>query len=446
MRNYIADRRDDLYCRNAMQQTSPIAIDLNATLEREAPAVMRLLCDRGQRIYFPSKGILGQTAEAKGKRYNATIGIGLKDDGSPLRLPSIEKLVNLPPKDVYPYAPSFGKQELREAWRAMEYVKNPGLKAEITMPVVTAGLTHGLSMAGYLFLGPGDTLHITSEHWDNCGLIYEETYGAELKSFPTFLGDGFDVEGMKRALLEGTPGKRAVLLNFPNNPSGFSPRRAEAAAIAAAIHEVAEAGNDVLVILDDAYFGFAYEEDVYPESLISLLGDLHERVLVLKIDGATKEDCVWGHRVGFITFAGKGLMEGARKALEQKAAGAVRATVSCACHVTQSMLLALYQSPTYAEEKRVARDVFAARYAEVRRVLANPKYAEHFTPLPFNSGYFFCVQLRDGMDADAVRRSLLERDAGFIALGPLLRIAFSSLPTVDIEPFFECLYEACSVC
>lgn len=33
------------------------------------------------------------------------------------------------------------------------------------------------------------------------------------------------------------------------------------------------------------------------------LANIHPRVLTVKIDGATKEEFVWGFRVGFITFA-----------------------------------------------------------------------------------------------------------------------------------------------
>ena len=37
-----------------------------------------------------------------------------------------------------------------------------------------------------------------------------------------------------------------------------------------------------------------YEEGIEKESLFTYLCDLHENVLAIKIDGATKEDYVWG--------------------------------------------------------------------------------------------------------------------------------------------------------
>jgi hypothetical protein len=43
-----------------------------------------MLSPKGQRAYFPSRGILGQRAEAKDATINATIGTAFEEDGSPL--------------------------------------------------------------------------------------------------------------------------------------------------------------------------------------------------------------------------------------------------------------------------------------------------------------------------------------------------------------------------
>ena len=74
-----------------------------------------MLSERGKAIYFPSKGILGQTAEAKTAKINATIGTAFENDGSPLTLECMEALVNIP-SDSFLYAPSFGLPKLREEW------------------------------------------------------------------------------------------------------------------------------------------------------------------------------------------------------------------------------------------------------------------------------------------------------------------------------------------
>ena len=46
-------------------------------------------------LFFPKKGILAQTADAKGKKINATIGAALEEDGTPMRLNSIAKKIDV---------------------------------------------------------------------------------------------------------------------------------------------------------------------------------------------------------------------------------------------------------------------------------------------------------------------------------------------------------------
>ena len=57
-----------------------LAEQLNAKLG----AVADMLSPVGRRIYFPYGGILGQGAEAKTCKINATIGMAFEEDGSPL--------------------------------------------------------------------------------------------------------------------------------------------------------------------------------------------------------------------------------------------------------------------------------------------------------------------------------------------------------------------------
>ncbi|PIE05235.1 MAG: aspartate aminotransferase, partial [Spirochaetales bacterium] len=254
---------------------------------------------------------------------------------------------------------------------------------------------------------------------------------------------GFNVEGFARAL-EAPGEKKVVLFNFPNNPTGYTPVEAEMDALVAALEKAAAAGKHVLVILDDAYFGLVFREGIGKESLFPRLASLHENLLVCKVDGATKEDYVWGFRVGFITFAGKGAGEKALSALADKAAGAVRGSISNDSHLAQSLLLTLYNDPEYAGEKQRAFELVKSRFDAVNAELAaHPEYRERFVPLPYNSGYFMCVKVACG-DAEAVRQKLLNKyDTGVIALGDLVRVAYSSLPVALIPRLFANLYAAC---
>src|SRR5688500_3051729 len=138
-----------------MSTLDPQATQLNDVIRAANPAVADLLSARGRGIFFPKLGVLSQSAEAAGKDINATIGIALEDDGGPVALPSVSKNLGLPPGDAFPYAPSPGRPDIRKRWREMLLQKNPALAGKsFGQPVVTAALTHGLSMAGYLFCDP----------------------------------------------------------------------------------------------------------------------------------------------------------------------------------------------------------------------------------------------------------------------------------------------------
>lgn len=424
---------------------NPQAKELNDIIAKENSAIFDLLSEKGRNIFFPKKGILGQTAQARGTKINATIGAAYEDDGTPMRLHSIEKLINLEPQQIFPYAPSFGRPDIRSVWKEMIYKKNPSLQGkEIGLPVVTNALTHGLSICGYLFLDPGDELIISDIYWGNYNLIFTNAYGSKMKAFNTFSEGRMDLKALKAALNDGAPGKRVLLLNFPNNPTGYTPAIDEMKELVNIIRDSADSGNKIVVLADDAYFGLVYEDGIEKESVFSYLADLHKNLLAVKLDGATKEDYVWGFRVGFLTFGVKGGNEGLYTALEAKAAGAIRGNISNTTNLSQSVLLSAFESPTYWDEKKEKYQILKGRCNKVKEVISDPKYKEYFEELPFNSGYFMCVKLKNGLDGEAVRTTLIEKySTGVINMAGTIRIAYSCTPVNQVQELFDNLYEAC---
>ena len=406
-----------------------LAVKLNETLG----AAAGFLSDSGRRMYFPYGGILGQSAEARSCGINATIGMAFEEDGSPLVMDCFAKNINLD-KKAFLY------------WKAMEVKKNPSLAdKKFSLPVVTNALTHGLRITAELFAGAGDKVVVPDLFWDNYALIFEESAGSKLEFFNTFKAGRFDVEAMKAALnAEGE--KKILILNFPNNPTGYTATDEDAAEIVAAVKEAADAGKKIVVVLDDAYFGLVYEEGVHGESLFADFADLSENVLAVKLDGTTKEDYVWGLRVGFITFAFKGAGDEQLKALEAKAAGNVRSAISNATSIGQAMALAAYADmDAYDAQKKEKYDVLKSRYDEIRRILAeHPEYGGTFEAMPFNSGYFMCVRPK-GIDAESVRKHLIAKySTGTIVLSGLIRLAFSTIPRCKLAELFANVHSAIS--
>lgn len=424
---------------------NPQAEELNKIIREKNPVIFELLSEKGKNIFFPKKGILGQTADAKGTKINATIGAAVEDNGSPMRLESIESHVKLDPSLVFPYAPSFGRPDIRARWKSMIYEKNPSIGDKVlSLPVVTNALTHGVSMAGYLFVDEGEKVIVPDLFWGNYNLILNHAYGAELQKYKLFKGNQLDLDAFKASLEADGIGKKILILNFPNNPTGYSPTVEEAKAITQIIKESAEKGNKIVVFSDDAYFGLVYEEGVETESIFSQLCDLHENVLAVKIDGPTKEDYVWGFRVGFMTYGIKGGDAELYTALEAKTAGAVRGNISNAANISQSLLLAAFEDPAYQAQKKAKFTIMNERYHAVKEVLKDEKYNEYFTALPYNSGYFMCVQLADGLDGELIRKILIEKySIGIINLSNVIRVAFSAVAAADIKELFDGIYNAC---
>lgn len=424
----------------------PQAAALNKAIEAANPAVMSMLAERGQRIYFPKMGILAQSAEARGKAINATIGTALDEDGSPLCLPSIASQMNLSKAAAFPYAPSPGLPEIREQWGRMLLQKNPGLANKtVSLPVVSCALTHGLSVSAYLFCNDGDVLLSPDLYWENYDLIFGVSFGGRIVTYPAFnAAGGFNLEGLRRAMAERKEKKLLISLNFPNNPCGYTLLEREVPALKELLVAEARTGRQLVVVIDDAYFGLVFEKGVYAQSVFADLCDAHENILAVKLDGPTKEDYVWGFRVGFITFGVKGGTPALYQALEAKCGGAIRANISNVSMPAQSMLLAAWKNPVYAAEKQKAYELLKTRYETIKRVLAaHPEYGSEFAPLPYNSGYFMCVRLKRA-DPEKVRQKLLaDHSTGVINLCGILRLAFSATPTAKIETLFANLFAAC---
>ena len=423
---------------------NPLAQQLNETISREHPRVFEMLSALGKAIYFPKVGILSQSAEArqKAKRYNATIGIAT-ENGIPMHLPVIQDTLSAyHPKDLYDYAPPAGKPELRAAWRDKLLKDNPSLAGKsFGLPIITNALTHGLSIVADLFADAGDAVILPDKNWENYELTFSVRRGAVMVEYPLYTSDGkFNAAGLKEALLSRKEqGKAIVLLNFPNNPTGYTPGPQEGEEIVAALLEAAEAGINVVAVTDDAYFGLFFEESLH-ESLFGKLCGLHERILPIKVDGATKEEYVWGFRVGFVTYGG--LAEATLAALEQKTMGIIRATISSGPHPSQTFVLKALQSPEFEAQRAAKFAIMKARANKVKALLDSGKYGSDLAYYPFNSGYFMCLKL--DVDAEAVRQRLLnEYSVGTIALGGTdLRVAFSCIEESQLEDLFDCIHKA----
>jgi len=428
---------------------NPIVEELNTILKQANHHVYDMLSEVGKNLFFP-KGILSQSAEAKEKafRFNATIGMATEKGGT-MYLPSVMKMIDgLAAADAVTYAPSFGIMPLRRVWKESLFEKNPSLKShEISLPVVTNAITHGLSLVSDMWVDPGDVIVLPDKFWGNYNMIFSVRRGAIIAHYPLFDDAGkFNLTAFEECIhTQAKSGTKIIaILNFPNNPTGYTVTPEEAEGICSVLIRLAERGTNVLAVVDDAYFGLFYDQDALKESIFPHLIGRNPRLLAIKLDGATKEDYVWGFRVGFITYGAS--FEGDSKlpyeALEKKTAGAVRGSISNVSHLSQNLVLNSMQSETYREEKQEKYGILKERAFEIKRILQNSKYQQAWEAYPFNSGYFMCLRLKS-VEAESLRLHLLDRyGVGLIALGKTdLRVAFSCIDKENLEELFDIILQ-----
>jgi len=429
---------------------NPIAEELNEIIIEGNEHIYEMLSHVGKNLFFP-KGILSQGAEAKEKahKFNATIGMAT-EKGRTMHLPSVMAMLNaLRPKEALTYAPSFGIMPLRQTWQEELFRKNPSLSGkEVSLPVVTNALTHGLSVVSDMWVDPDDTIILPDKMWGNYNLIFAVRRAARIVHYPLFDSRGkFNLQGFESCVKTEAESRKKIIpiLNFPNNPTGYTVTPEDADEIAGILTSTARGGTNVLAVTDDAYFGLFFEEDALKESIFTKLIGNDPRLLAIKVDGATKENFVWGLRVGFITYGASltGESGPVYDALEKKTAGAVRGSISNASHLSQEIVLKSLQSKDFLSEKDDKFKIMKGRAKEVKRVLSNPQYHEAWEPYPFNSGYFMCLRLKT-VEAEPLRVHLLDKyGIGLISLGKTdLRVAFSCLEKEDTEELFDTLLQA----
>ena len=421
---------------------NPLALELNETLK--GSVVEALFSDMGKRLYFPN-GIIAQGGEAAKSATvaNGTIGMAVAQ-GTPIELDSYKKnMPSLSPRETVAYAKTAGNPNVRDLWKSKIIEKNPDLKdKKISSPILVPGLTAVLSYVADIFVDSEKPLLAPNPCWDNYELIAAARRGAEFHQFECFKDGKFNIAGLEKAMKDEAEkyGSVRVLLNFPQNPSGYSPTKDEAKAIVKIVKEIAEAGKKVLVLSDDAYFGLNYEDDIEPQSLFAYMADLHENVLAIKADGPTKEDFAWGFRCGFITFGCKGFTEEQYDALVKKLMAAIRSSVSCSSTVSQSLVLHALADLAHESQKKELRAMLKRRYDAVRKFV-NTHESKVLEALPFNSGYFMSFHVNTGK-AEEIRKALLaQKGIGIIQIDPYtLRVAFSSIDEDKIDSVYTSIY------
>lgn len=187
------------------------------------------------------------------------------------------------------YTGMAGLLELRQA--ASDFVKE---KYNLTYApeseiLVTIGATEALSATMATILEPGDKVLLPAPAYPGYEPIVN-LLGAEIVEIDTTANDFvLTPEQLEVAILEQGPELKAVLLNYPSNPTGVTYSRQQIKDLVAVLKKY-----EIFVICDEVYSELTYTE----EGHVSLAEYLRDQTIV--VNGLSKSHAMTGWRIGFI--------------------------------------------------------------------------------------------------------------------------------------------------
>jgi aspartate/methionine/tyrosine aminotransferase len=186
------------------------------------------------------------------------------------------------------YTHNLGIPELRDALAA--YISRLHRRTTREQIAVTSAGVNALMLASQLLVDPGDRVVEVVPLWPNLQEI-PKILGAEVVTVALeFSPRGWTLD-MERLLAALTPGTRALYLNSPNNPTGWTISRAEQRALLEHCRR-----HGIWIFADDAYERLYFGGGVAP-SLLDLMAD-DDRVI--STNTFSKAWLMTGWRLGWL--------------------------------------------------------------------------------------------------------------------------------------------------
>lgn len=186
------------------------------------------------------------------------------------------------------YGPSKGKLALRQAISSyLEDTRSVHYDPE-TEVIVTDGATEAITAALIGLLNPGDKVLVPTPVF-SLYFTNIEMAGGEVVMIDTS-ADGFLLtpERLEAEIAKEGPKVKAIVLNYPCNPTGRTYTKAELEALAKVLKK-----HGILAITDEIYSELTYDQEHY--SLATLIPDQ-----VLLISGLSKSHAMTGYRLGYL--------------------------------------------------------------------------------------------------------------------------------------------------
>lgn len=219
------------------------------------------------------------------KQYDDVIDFTLGDPDVPTPKDICDVAYNVTINGKTHYAPNAGLPALREAI-AKQVSKESGIDYTANNVAVTIGATEAVYLSFMACINPGDEVIILAPYW----VQYENIVkflGGKPVIIDTFKEDFEpDLNVISKAINDRT---KAIVLNSPNNPSGYVYKDAFLKELA----EIARA-NSILIFDDEAYRSLVYDGE-YPS-----ISKYCRKEDIFIINSFSKEFSMTGWRVGYV--------------------------------------------------------------------------------------------------------------------------------------------------
>ncbi|WP_241302815.1 pyridoxal phosphate-dependent aminotransferase [Burkholderia stabilis] len=187
------------------------------------------------------------------------------------------------------YTHNLGTAPLRDAIAAYVSARHGATAAD--MVAVTSSGVSALMLAAQMLVGPGERVVAVTPLWPNLVEI-PKILGAHVECVPLDYGGAgwqLDVERLLAAL---TPGTRMLLINSPNNPTGWTMSRDDQRAVLAHCRR-----HGIWLVADEVYERLAFDDDDGAPSFLDI-ASRDERVVV--VNSFSKAWAMTGWRLGWL--------------------------------------------------------------------------------------------------------------------------------------------------
>ncbi len=190
------------------------------------------------------------------------------------------------------YAHNLGLTELREA--LAEYTSALHRPVAVDRIAVTSAGVTALMLAMQLLIGPGDELVAVVPVWPNL-TAQPAILGAKVKRVPLAPGaDGAWALDLQRLLDNVTPATRVLLINAPNNPTGWTLTRTEQQAI---LEHCRKTGT--WIVADEVYERVWFGSGIAAPSFLDI-ADPADRLVITQ--SFSKTFLMTGWRLGWLVL------------------------------------------------------------------------------------------------------------------------------------------------